>query len=112
MKNVMILKEISKILDRVNEEEKKEILNFSKRILDKSFCHDASIKDEELKEKSRQEFEKLSLKRQMSVNAVDFEKSMIMLRLIIEKMDFSKKFRMILDYDPELLSATIEYFWD
>lgn len=108
----MILKEISKILDRVNDEEKNEILNSSRAILDKSMAHDASNADETLRKKSLQEFEKLDLKGKMSVNACDFEKSIIMLQLIAKKMDFRKKFRMVLEYDPELLSAMIAYYWD
>ena len=45
MENEMILKEISKILDRVNKEDKKEILNSSRRVLDSSMGHDASKVD-------------------------------------------------------------------
>lgn len=112
MEKEMILKEISKILDRVNEEEKKEILNSSRAVLDRSMDHDASKADAALREKSQQEFEKLDLKGKMSVNASDFEKSIIMLQLIAKKMDFSKKFRMVLEYDPELLAVTIAYYWD
>jgi len=110
MENEMILKEISKILNRVNEEEKTEILNLSRRILDGSMGHDASRVDEELRKKSESEFEKLDLKGNMSINACDFEKLIIMLGLIAKKMDFSKKFRMVLEYDPELLAAIISYY--
>ncbi len=112
MENEMILKEISKILDRVNEEDKKEILNSSRKVLDCSMGHDASKVDATLRKRSEQEFEKLDLKGKMSVNACDFEKSIIMLQLIAKKMDFSKKFRMVLEYDPELLAVMITYYWD
>ena len=112
MENQPILKEISNILDRVNDEEKEKILNLSRRVLDESMCHDALIIDKELREKSRKEFENLKMQGKMSVNAGDFEKSVIMMSLFATKMDFSKKFRMVLDYDPELLSAMIEYYWD
>lgn len=59
MENEMILKEISKILDRVNEEDKKEILNSSRRVLDSSMGHDASKVDATLWKRSEQEFENL-----------------------------------------------------
>lgn len=112
MENEMILKEISKILDRVNEEDKKEILNSSRRVLDRSMGHDASKVDATLWKRSEQEFEKLDLKGKMSVNACDFEKSIIMLQQIAKKMDSSKKFRMMLEYDPELLAVMISYYGD
>lgn len=108
----LILKEISKILNRANEKDKEEILNFSRSVLDEILCRDVSAVDEEVRKKNQEEVEKLKLQGKMSIRTSDFEKSIFMMKLIAGKMDFRKKFRMILDYDPELLSATIEYFWD
>lgn len=112
MSNAIIIKEIENILKRVSEDEKEEILDLSRRVMTKSLCNEGLKADADLRAKSREELEKLPLQGKMSIRASDFEKSVTMLKLIAEKMDFGKKFRMVLEYDPELLSATLEYYWD
>ncbi len=110
MSSEIDIKEISNILCRVSEEEREKILNLSRDVLTKSLCNDGLQVDADLKEKSREEFSKFNQQKKMSVRASDFEKSVTMLKLIAEKMDFGKKFRMELEYDPELLSVMIS-FW-
>lgn len=44
----------------------------------------------------------------ITVKTEGLEKSAVLLSNILGKMDFSKKFRMVVEYDPELLNAEIQ----
>lgn len=43
----------------------------------------------------------------ITVKTEGLEKSAVLLSNILGKMDFSRKFRMVVEYDPELLNAEI-----
>ena len=46
----------------------------------------------------------------MTVNAEAFEKCMILMQRLPEPLDFKKKFRVVLEHDPEDAAVEIHYF--
>ena len=110
MEDELIIKEISNILKRINSEGKEQIVNSVRNILAESFCNDDVLEmDRKLEQKSAEEFEKLNENKRMSIRAIDFEKSVTLMKIIAEKMDFRKKFKIELEYDPDLLAVMIHF---
>lgn len=47
---------------------------------------------------------------EISINAADFEKLIALIGVIIRPMDFTKKFKIELNYDPENPRVKMKYF--
>ena len=109
MEDELIIKEISNILKRINPEGKEQIVNSVRNILAESFCNDDVLEMDRKLQKSAEEFEKLNENKRMSIRAIDFEKSVTLMKIIAEKMDFRKKFKIELEYDPDLLAVMIHF---
>lgn len=43
----------------------------------------------------------------MTIRTEDFEKTMLLLKIITNKIDFNKKFRVTIEYDPKLPAVRI-----
>lgn len=44
------------------------------------------------------------------INSIDFEKIVTLAGVLIKPIDFTKKFKIVLDYDPEQSKVKLEYF--
>ena len=109
--NDLSLKEVINIFNRIDDKGREKILSLSRDILSVSLSADQCVeRNSEIETRSKKEFENLERSCRISTRATDFEKSMTLLKIIAEKMDFKEKFRMCIEYDPELLRASIEFF--
>ncbi|MBN1048737.1 hypothetical protein [Clostridium botulinum] len=54
--------------------------------------------------------EQLKKTNEIHINATDFEKLIVLLKTVTKPIDFSKKFRMFISYDPELPTVEVDYF--
>ena len=46
----------------------------------------------------------------MHINSIDFEKIVAVAGVLIKPIDFTKKFQIVLDYDPEQSKVKLKYF--
>lgn len=47
---------------------------------------------------------------EIHINATDFQELIVLLKTITKPIDFSKKFQMVISYDPELPTVKVDYF--
>ncbi|MBN1071176.1 hypothetical protein DVV81_08330 [Clostridium botulinum] len=47
---------------------------------------------------------------EIHINATDFEKLIVLLKTVTKPIDLSKKFKIILSYDPKLPTVEVDYF--
>lgn len=103
---------------RLNEDDSIEITGryITKDLKDLSNCGSSKFEEKhnhkDKKETSpevpvQEQFLKLN---EISINAADFEKLIALIGVIIRPIDFTKKFKIELNYDPENPRAKMEYF--
>lgn len=107
----LIIKEFKNILSIISEEEKSQIVLTARNILANSLAMKETLnKSTEIDDKCAEELKKLGKSDYITVRSTDFEKAVLMFKLIAEKLDFSKKFRIQIEYAPELLTTSIKFY--
>ncbi len=107
----LMLKEMKSIIARMGVEGKRKLMYASKRILDEEMAEEGYMeRDAEIRGKSREGFKRLKKSGHVTTNAADFEKAVRLMGVIMGRMKFGGKFRVLVEHDPELMATSFEFF--
>lgn len=107
----LVMKEIESIIARMGIEGKEKLILASKRILDEEMSEAGYMeRDAEIRGKSREGFKRLKKSGHVTTNAADFEKAVRLMGVIMGRMKFGGKFRVLVEHDPELMATSFEFF--